>query len=78
MSVVCPKCQSTIEDASVGEILCTLCGLNVDSLVETTVDWSRSGGRRTLGKFELIDEEARGRSAASTKHAIPNSVAPWR
>jgi serine/threonine protein kinase len=41
-------------------MLCTSCGLTFDSFVGTTVDWSRSGGRRTLGKFELIHEVGAG------------------
>ena len=57
MSVACPHCQSSVEqaDLSAREILCPACGSSFRLERDSTVDWASSRGPRTLGKFELIE-----------------------
>ena len=60
VSVVCPQCRSTIEDATEGQVLCPSCGSSFDSNKGTTIEWIPSNPRRTLGKFELVQEVGAG------------------
>ena len=57
MPVACPHCQSSVEQADLDaqEILCPACGSSFRLERGSTVDWARSRGPRTLGKFELIE-----------------------
>jgi serine/threonine protein kinase len=56
MSEVCPHCQTSIpEDLTTGEtIICPACGSSLRLGIGTTTAWQDA--RRTLGKFELIEE----------------------
>src|SRR5262245_20622456 len=57
MHVLCPHCQNPIElvKLSTEEIVCPACGLTFKLEHEATAYWKPDDGRRTLGKFELIE-----------------------
>jgi WD40 repeat protein/tRNA A-37 threonylcarbamoyl transferase component Bud32 len=58
MHVRCPHCQSPIELVAfrpAEEVLCPSCGSTFRLEGESTVAWTPRDGRRTLGKFELIE-----------------------
>jgi WD40 repeat protein/tRNA A-37 threonylcarbamoyl transferase component Bud32 len=58
MHVLCPHCQNPIElvtPVDSGDILCPSCGSTFRLELDSTATWSPHDGRRTLGRFELID-----------------------
>src|SRR4051812_27796921 len=62
MLLTCPHCQNPVEldKPDREEVLCPSCGSSFRLETGLTVSWSPSGGRRTLGKFELIEEVGSG------------------
>ena len=57
MPLTCPHCQSPVElaEPNAEEILCPACGSSFRLEQDSTVAWTPPGGRRALGKFELIE-----------------------
>lgn len=62
MHLICPSCQSTVEltgNGSPDEVQCPSCGSSFRVQQGSTTAWA-PGVRRTLGKFELLDEVGSG------------------
>jgi hypothetical protein len=58
MHILCPHCHSPIELVKLSpaeEIACPACGSTFRIEQESTADWTPSQGRRSLGRFELIE-----------------------
>ena len=57
MPLICPHCQSPVEalEPNTEEVLCPACGSRFRLEHESTIAWTPSGARRSLGKFELIE-----------------------
>src|SRR5262249_51522121 len=56
--LVCPHCHNALdlgEEAPAEEILCPVCGSSFRLEPAATTDWSGPDGRRTVGKYELVD-----------------------
>jgi WD40 repeat protein/tRNA A-37 threonylcarbamoyl transferase component Bud32 len=58
MGLVCPHCHNALElgeRPATEEIVCPVCGSSFRLEPAATTDWSAQDGRRTLGKYQLLD-----------------------
>src|SRR5262245_15749878 len=58
MHILCPHCRSAVEltdTATASDVLCPACGSGFRLIDGSTAPWVPADGRRTLGRFELLE-----------------------